>query len=125
LNDMHSELVGSRGLPRIATKLEELRAESAERGVTRKFLNAGDTESGNVAFAYSKGGLVENESLAKMGQDAVVPGNHPYDKAGGGSDVPRYIDVMKDVKSRHDIPLLAANLDLTAFPEYQKLVQPY
>src|SRR5207248_2649459 len=123
INDLHSELIGSRGLPRIATKLEELRAQSADAGVTRKFYVAGDVESGNVAFAFTKGGIVENEALARMGTDVIIPGNHPYDVAGGGSDVPRYIGVMKEIKGRHDLPLLAANLDFTAHPQYAKLTQ--
>ena len=125
INDLHSELAGSHGLPRIATKLSELKAQSAANGRSSHFYVAGDVESGNVVFSFTKGGYAENESLARMGVDAIIPGNHPYDIAGGGYDIGRYAKVMSKVAERREYPLLAANLDLSAYPEYQKLVKPY
>lgn len=125
INDLHSELIGSHGLPRIATKVGELKAQSAANGRSGHFYVAGDVESGNVVFSFTKGGYAENESLARMGVDAITPGNHPYDIAGGGYDIGRYSKVMGKVAEGRDFPLLAANLDLSAYPDYHKLVKPY
>lgn len=125
LNDLHSELTGAHGLPRIATKLDELRAKSAESGRPHHFYVAGDTESGNVIYSFTRGGYVENEALARMKMDALIPGNHPYDVAGGGYDVGKYVKVMARVSEGRQLPLLAANLDLSAYPEYQAMVRPY
>lgn len=125
INDLHSELVGSHGLPRIASRLGQLKAQSAAQGRTRHFYVAGDVESGNVVFSFTRGGYVENEALARMGVDAIIPGNHPYDIAGGGYDVARYARVMGKVAEGRNYPLLAANLDLSAYPDYEKLVRPY
>jgi 2',3'-cyclic-nucleotide 2'-phosphodiesterase (5'-nucleotidase family) len=126
VNDHHSELVGSRALARMVTKAEELGAKSEALGRSHQFVNAGDLESGNVSFAFSEGGWVENEAMARAGEKIRIPGNHPYDVPGGGSDIERYQNVMQRIMADHpDINLLAANLDLSAYPEYAKLVKPY
>lgn len=126
LNDLHSEIIGDHSLPRIVTKLDDLRSKSTSLGHPSQALNAGDLESGNVVFAYTRGGLIENEVAARAGFKIAVPGNHPYDVAEGGADVLRYQKVMQQVMADHpDLKLLAANLDLSAYPEYAKLVKPY
>ncbi len=122
INDFHSN---TEQLPKISTLLNDLRAKSAAQGIESRFVVPGDVESGRVNFAFTKGGQVENEALAKMGAKEIVPGNHAYDAAGGKADVPRYPAIMEPILKEHpDMSLLAANLDVSAYPQYANILKP-
>lgn len=123
INDFHSN---TEQLPRLTTVVERLSASSAARGVDHRFVVPGDVESGRVNFAFTEGGRVENEALIKAGAKEFVPGNHAYDAPGGKGDVPRYPAVMEPLLQKHpDVSLLAANLDVSAYPQYQRILKPY
>lgn len=122
INDFHSN---TEQLPRISTLLNYLRAKSTYEGIDSRFVVTGDVESGRVNFAFTKGGQVENEALARMGAKEMVPGNHAYDAAGGKADVPRYPAIMEPILQAHpDMSLLAANIDVSAYPQYQRILKP-
>lgn len=123
LNDFHSN---TEQLPRIKTLLDQRMANSAQNGVEGRFIVPGDVESGRVNFAFTKGGQIENEALMKMGAKEFVPGNHAYDAAGGRSDVPRYPAMMEPLLQKNpDVSLIAANFDVSAHPQYQRILKPY
>jgi 5'-nucleotidase/UDP-sugar diphosphatase len=123
INDFHSN---TEQLPRIKTLLDQRLANSAQNGVEGRFIVPGDVESGRVNFAFTKGGQIENEALMKMGAKEFVPGNHAYDAAGGRSDVPRYPAMMEPLLQKNpDVSLIAANFDVSAHPQYQRILKPY
>jgi 5'-nucleotidase / UDP-sugar diphosphatase len=122
INDLHSNLDR---LSQVKTKLDERSLVSAANGVPSEFDVAGDVLSGHVNFAFTRGGEVENQALAKMGLRNIIPGNHEYDAP--GQFVPeRYPAVMAPIlKANPEISLLNANLDLSAYPQYAALTKPY
>lgn len=123
INDFHSN---TEQLPRIATMVKTLEAKSAQKGVDARFFVPGDIESGRVNFAFTKGGAIENEALMRAGAKELVPGNHAYDAPGGRGDVPRYPAVMEPLLQKHpDVSLIAANLDVSAYEQYQRILKPY
>lgn len=123
INDFHSNLDR---LPQLKTKLDERTAISAAKGIPSEFNVAGDALSGHVNFAYTNGGEVENQALAKMGLKNIIPGNHEYDAPGGRFIPERYPTVMEPIlRDNPQISLLNANLDLSAYPQYAKLTKPY
>lgn len=123
INDFHSN---TEQLPRIATMVKTLEAKSAQNGVDARFFVPGDIESGRVNFAFTKGGAIENEALMRAGAKELVPGNHAYDAPGGRGDVPRYPAVMEPLLQKHpDVSLIAANLDVSAYEQYQRILKPY
>lgn len=123
INDFHSN---TEQLPRIATMVKSLEAKSAQNGVDARFFVPGDIESGRVNFAFTKGGAIENEALMRAGAKELVPGNHAYDAPGGRGDVPRYPAVMEPLLQKHpDVSLIAANLDVSAYEQYQRILKPY
>ncbi len=121
INDFHSSL---EKLPAMDTTIAKLQAKAGS--IPSKFVVAGDVESGNLNFTFTDGGKVENAALAKMGADTIIPGNHPYDHPSGGFVPERYPKVMEPIlKANPKLKLIAANLDLTAYPDYEKLTAPY
>jgi 2',3'-cyclic-nucleotide 2'-phosphodiesterase (5'-nucleotidase family) len=123
INDFHSN---TEQLPRIKTLLDQRMAASQANDVEGRFIVPGDIESGRVNFAFTNGGKIENEALMKMGAKEIVPGNHAYDAAGGRSDVPRYPAVMEPLLQKHpDVSLIASNLDVSAHPQYERILKPY
>lgn len=123
INDFHSN---TEQLPRMATLVSRLQEQSKARGVDGRFFVPGDIESGRVNFAFTKGGEIENAALMKMGAKEIVPGNHAYDAPGGHGDVPRYPRVMEPLlKENPDVSLIAANLDVSSFDQYQRILKPY
>lgn len=123
INDFHSN---TEQLPRIKTLLDQRMAASQARAVEARFIVPGDIESGRVNFAFTNGGKIENEALMKMGAKEIVPGNHAYDAPGGRSDVPRYPAVMEPLLQQHpDVSLIASNLDVSAHPQYERILKPY
>lgn len=123
LNDFHSN---TDQLPLIKTRLDDLRSRSTSKGIPSEFVVAGDVESGHVNFTYTQGGKVENVALVQMGATKIIPGNHPYDAPGGIFDVPRYPRVMTPILADNpQVSLIASNLDVSAYPEYQAILKPY
>ena len=123
INDFHSN---TEKLPRLATKLEELTGKSQAQGRDARFVVPGDIESGRVNFSFTQGGKYENEALMRMGAKEIVPGNHPYDAPGGKFDIPRYPEMMQPLLQKHpDVSLIAANLDVSAYPKYTEILKPY
>lgn len=123
INDFHSN---TEIMPRLTTLVGKLQQDSARRGVDARFIVPGDVESGRVNFAFTKGGQIENEVLMRAGAKEFVPGNHAYDAPGGKGDVARYPAVMEPLLQKHpDVSLLAANLDVSAYPQYQRILKPY
>ncbi|MDP3509556.1 MAG: 5'-nucleotidase C-terminal domain-containing protein [Candidatus Melainabacteria bacterium] len=123
INDFHSN---TEQLPRIKTLLDQRMAASQAKGVDSRFVVPGDIESGRVNFAFTNGGKIENEALMKMGAKELVPGNHAYDAPGGRSDVPRYPAVMEPLLQKYpDVSLIASNLDVSAHPQYERILKPY
>lgn len=123
IGDFHSDLDQ---LPHMKTKLDQLNAQSAARGIPSSFDITGDTISGHVNFAFTKGGKVEYESLIDMGAGKFILGNHEYDAAGGMFDVPRWAKVMAPILKKHpQVSVLNANMDFSAYPEYAGLTKPY
>jgi len=123
INDFHSN---TEQLPRIKTVLDQRVAASTAKGVESRFIVPGDIESGRVNFAFTNGGQIENEAIMKMGVKELVPGNHAYDAAGGRADVPRYPAIMEPLLQKHpDVSLIASNLDVSAHPQYQRILKPY
>ncbi len=121
INDFHSSLSK---LPAMDTTIAKLQALAGS--IPSKFVVAGDVESGNLNFTFTDGGKVENTALAKMGADTIIPGNHPYDHPSGGFVPERYPVVMEPIlKANPKLKLIAANLDLSAYPDYEKLTSPY
>lgn len=123
INDFHSN---TEQLPRIKTLLDQRMAASQAKGVDARFVVPGDIESGRVNFAFTSGGKIENEALMKMGAKEIVPGNHAYDAPGGRSDVPRYPAVMEPLLEKYpDVSLIASNLDVSAHPQYTRILKSY
>ncbi len=123
INDFHSN---TEQLPRIKTVLDQRMAASNAKGVEARFVVPGDIESGRVNFAFTNGGQIENAALIKMGAKELVPGNHAYDAPGGKADVPRYPRIMEPLLQQNpDVSLIASNLDVSAHPQYQRILKPY
>jgi len=123
LNDFHSN---TEQLPRLKTLLDAKMVKSAIDGVDARFVVPGDVESGRVNFAFTSGGAIENEALVQMGAKEIVPGNHPYDAPGGRADIPRYPAMMAPILQKHpEVSLISANLDVSAYSQYQSLLKPY
>jgi len=123
INDFHSN---TEQLPRIKTLLDTRMKISAKNGADTRFVVPGDIESGRVNFAFTKGGEIENRALMDMGAKEIVPGNHPYDAPGGRFDIPRYPAMMEPLLKAHpDVSLISANLDVSAYPDYARILKPY
>jgi 2',3'-cyclic-nucleotide 2'-phosphodiesterase (5'-nucleotidase family) len=123
INDFHSN---TERLPRLKTLLDARMHLSEASGVEARFVVPGDIESGRVNFAFTRGGEVENKALVQMGAKEIVPGNHPYDAPGGRFDIPRYPAMMEPIlKSNPEVTLISANLDVSAYEQYQRILKPY
>jgi len=123
INDFHSN---TEQLPRLKTLLDLRMKASAGHGTDTRFVVPGDIESGRVNFAFTKGGEIENKAIVAMGAKEIVPGNHPYDAPGGRFDIPRYPAMMGPIlKNNPDVSLISANLDVSAYPDFSKILKPY
>jgi 5'-nucleotidase len=123
VNDFHSN---TEQLPRLKTLLDGRMYMSEARGVDARFVVPGDIESGRVNFAFTKGGEIENKALVQMGAKEIVPGNHPYDAPGGRVNIERYPAMMAPIlKNNPEVSLISANLDVSAYPQYQDILKPY
>lgn len=123
VGDFHSNLDQ---LPYMKTALEGLNKQSAAKGVPTSFDITGDALSGHVNFAFTKGGVVEYESLIDMQARKIILGNHEHDAAGGLFDVPRWGKVMRPILEKNpNVSVINSNLDVSAYPEYAGLTKPY
>ena len=78
-------------------------------------LHAGDAVQGTLFF-NTFGGKAEVEAMNRMSFDAMVPGNHEFDK--GPS-------VLADMIGWAKFPTLSANIDASAEPSLAGTMQPY
>ncbi|MFQ3547946.1 MAG: metallophosphoesterase, partial [Termitinemataceae bacterium] len=115
--DISNELKSKRtffelgGFTRLWAAVEALRAERPNSF----FLHAGDVFQGTLYFTEFAG-KADLDFLNAMGLDALVIGNHEFDKG------PAILaDFIKEAK----FPVLACNVDLSAEPTLQKLIKPY
>ena len=122
LNDFHSQ---NDQLAAISVVSDRLRADAAKRGIPSQLVTVGDLEGCNVQYISTKAGLPENSAFMKMGATKFVPGNHTYD-LGSGFNVDGYARTMTGLLGEHpDASLIATNLDLSAFPNYQQIAKRF
>ncbi|ABL00400.1 5'-Nucleotidase domain protein [Pelobacter propionicus DSM 2379] len=115
LNDTHSHLetapvtltidgmattVQLGGFPRLRTLVDEMRADNPNF----LLLHAGDALQGTLYFTLFAG-AVEFDFLNRLGIDAMVFGNHEFDRGTGA--IPGFLD-------RATFPLISANIDFSA-----------
>lgn len=122
LNDFHSQ---NDQLAAIKVVSDRLTADASKRAMPSQFVTVGDLEGCNVQYISTKAGMPENSALMKMGVTKFVPGNHTYD-LGSGFNVPGYARTMSSLLAENPkANLIATNLDLSAFPDYQKIARPF
>ncbi len=122
LNDFHSQ---NDQLAAIKVVSDRLRADATKRGMPSQFVTVGDLEGCNVQYISTKAGMPENAAFMKMGVTKFVPGNHTYD-LGSGFNVPGYARTMSTLLGENpNASLIATNLDLSAFPDYQKIARKF
>lgn len=122
LNDFHSQ---NDQLAAIKGVSDRLLADANKKGMPSQFVSVGDLEGSNVQYISTKAGMPENSALMKMGVTKFIPGNHTYD-LGSGFNVPGYARTMSTLLREHpDASLIATNLDLSAFPEYQRIAKKF
>jgi len=115
--DIDSTLKGKRifvelgGFPRLWTAIDALRAQYKNS----LFLHAGDVFQGSLYFTQFNG-MADLDFLNSMGLDAMVTGNHEFDKGPTA-----LVDFAEDAK----FPIVAANLDLSAEPALAGVIKPY
>lgn len=122
LNDFHSQ---NDQLAAIKVVSDRLTTDATKRGMPSQFVTVGDLEGCNVQYISTKAGMPENSALMKMGVTKFVPGNHTYD-LGSGFNVPGYARTMSGLLHEHpNANLIATNLDLSAFTDYQKIARRF
>lgn len=109
--DGEKTLLPNGGLARLSSKISEIRA-SDENVI---FLHAGDAVQGTLHFTRYRG-EPEFDWLNWMQCDAMVTGNHEYDKG----DV-----ILAELVNRAQFPLLAGNVDTSAEPLLKGKLPPY
>ncbi|HZG83339.1 5'-nucleotidase C-terminal domain-containing protein [Paenibacillus sp.] len=99
-NDTHAHLdnVGRRW-----SAIQDIRRETPNTVL----LDAGDVFSGTLYF-NSYQGLADLEFMNAMGYDAMVPGNHEFDKGPA---------VLADFIEKAEFPIVSANVDYSEEPE--------
>lgn len=122
INDFHSQ---NDQLGGIKTVADNLTADANKRGIPSQFVTVGDLEGCNVQYVTTKAGMPENSAFMKMGVTKFIPGNHTYD-LGSGFNVPGYARTMSNLLSENPkASMIATNLDLSAFPEYERIAQKF
>lgn len=124
-NDIHSENLGNRGLPRLVTLLNGLKDDCHKLGKTLVPVNVGDLVNGNSSAAYTNG-FVEHEIMAANGFIKNTLGNHDYNKPGGSFDIGIAVERIKQAQAKYPgYQFLCANIDKSAYPELAGLISPY
>lgn len=114
-NDTHSahdpNATGHGGAARQAAVVNQIR-EEVENVL---LLDAGDRFTGTLYHQQYRG---EDQILLMnaIGYDAMTLGNHEFDDGE---------DVLLNFLQGLDFPVVSANIDFTAFPEIDELVEPY
>ncbi|WP_054950553.1 bifunctional metallophosphatase/5'-nucleotidase [Numidum massiliense] len=103
-NDTHGHL---ENVPRRFTAVKEIRKE-VENAI---LVDAGDVFSGTLYFTKFFG-LADRDFMEKLGYDAMVPGNHEFDK--GPKKFAEFVD-------QAGFPLVSANIDYSAEPTLKDL----
>ncbi|MCI3926865.1 5'-nucleotidase C-terminal domain-containing protein [Paenibacillus sp. TRM 82003] len=103
-NDTHAHLDN---VARRWTAIQEIRAE----GGNSILLDAGDVFSGTLYFNQYLG-QADLEFMNQMGYDAMVPGNHEFDKGPG---------VLTEFVKNAKFPIVSANVDYSKEPEISEL----
>ncbi|MFG6665635.1 bifunctional metallophosphatase/5'-nucleotidase [Halomonas sp. HNIBRBA4712] len=109
-NDLHGR---TDSYPQLVTALSQARSEHGE-GL---LLDAGDIFSGTLYFNAFQG-LDAVEFMNLMGYDAFVPGNHEFDL----NDPENGHQALAALFEAADFPVLGANLDFSAAPEFAGLL---
>ncbi|TCW61891.1 5'-nucleotidase C-terminal domain-containing protein [Treponema sp. J25] len=115
--DLNPELKAKRtfielgGFPRLWSAVETLRAQKPNS----LFLHAGDAFQGTLYFTEFKG-LADGDFLNAMKLDALVVGNHEFDKGP---------QVLADFIKTVNFPVLACNVDFSAESRLKDLIKPY
>lgn len=90
------------GVARLATKINEIRADLA--GENLIVLDAGDQYQGSLMYTTYKGD-VEIEMMNKIGFDAMAVGNHEFDDGDEG---------LAKLADGVDFPVISGNLDVSS-----------
>lgn len=120
-NDMHSSLLGTEStLPQLSTKVNDLRADAARKGISSKLFDAGDNFSGTPEAGLSRAGYVETRAINDMGADGFVPGNHVADAGNADVDVTGWYEGIMRIRHElgRDIPGVAANIEVPKYPGF-------
>ena len=99
------------GMARLKSALDDVRAHNPNVLT----LHAGDAVQGTLYFNIF-GGVAEFDFLNALGVDAMVLGNHEFDRG------PAHLAAML---APARFPILAANIDATGEPELAARVRPY
>ena len=114
-NDAHSHLdadyKGRYGAAKIAFTAEKIR-EAYDNVL---FLDAGDYVMGTIFYSVFEG-EADRDVMNMLDYDAMVLGNHEFDK--GNEGLLKFLDGL-------NTPVVNVNVDFTAYPEIEGLVQPY
>lgn len=122
LNDLHSQ---NDQLALMKGVSDRLIADAKAKGMPSQFVSVGDLEGCNVQYISTKAGMPENSALMKMGVSKFIPGNHTYD-LGSGFNISGYARTMRTLLHENpEVSLIASNLDLSAFPEYQSIARRF
>lgn len=99
------------GMARLKAKLDQVRAAHPNT----LFLHAGDAVQGTIYFTKYHG-KIEMDLLNMMGCDAMVLGNHEFDRGPAGT---------ARIVGWAAFPVLAANMDASANPQLNGKTRPY
>ncbi len=99
------------GLPSLWSAIDKLR----EQYPNNLFLHAGDVFQGTLYFTEFAG-MADQDFFESMGLVAQAVGNHEFDKGPA---------ILADYAETASYPLLACNLDLSAEPALDAVVDPY
>lgn len=99
------------GFARLATKVDQVRGEKENT----LLLHAGDAVQGTLYFTKYQG-EADFAFLNMLGFDAMVLGNHEFDKGPG---------TAADFFDMAEFPILSANIDAAADPDLKGLIVPY
>ncbi len=105
-NDTHAHLDN---VARRWTAIQDIRAETPNSIL----LDAGDVFSGTLYFNQYEG-LADLDFMNRMGYDAMVPGNHEFDK--GPAAFANFVE-------KAEFPIVSANVDYSKEPELKDLVK--
>ncbi|MGE0087623.1 MAG: choice-of-anchor I family protein [Desulfococcaceae bacterium] len=99
------------GYARLSTKVKAVRSENPNTLV----LHAGDAVQGTLYFTKYEG-EADFALLNAIGFDAMVTGNHEFDKGP---------ELLSDIIGMADFPIIAANMDVSSEPSLAGKIPPY